>query len=244
MSIVDYLKAKGMDSSIQARKAMYETLIGPGYKTTDNAAQNTELLRFLQEVDAMVANAEMPEFDTSDTGLSGKEVVHAALDVLGMLPFIGTIADTANAGWYVLEGNWADAGLSMASAIPFFGLGAKATKAGKTMKVAAAGVKAGKVGHIACFWAKLTKNATEVWKHHGKFGKFYKQGKGSKALYWTKEVGGKGHGGSFMKAYQKKGNNFVHVMCAVPDGNTFKKLNKHKGDVGKIIPLKQFKRLK
>jgi hypothetical protein len=56
---------------------------------------------------------------------------HAALDVAGLVPVVGEVADLANAGWYAAEGNYTDAALSAAGAIPFVGWGAAAAKGGK-----------------------------------------------------------------------------------------------------------------
>ena len=56
---------------------------------------------------------------------------HAALDVVGLVPVVGEVADLANAAWYLAEGNYADAALSAAGAIPFVGWGAAAAKGAK-----------------------------------------------------------------------------------------------------------------
>ncbi|NUT32694.1 MAG: DNRLRE domain-containing protein [Hamadaea sp.] len=56
---------------------------------------------------------------------------HIALDVVGLVPVVGEVADLANAAWYAAEGNYADAALSAAGAIPFVGWGAAAVKGGK-----------------------------------------------------------------------------------------------------------------
>jgi len=47
---------------------------------------------------------------------------HGALDVLGMIPAVGNIADGINAAWYAAEGDMKNAGLSAAAAIPGLGL--------------------------------------------------------------------------------------------------------------------------
>lgn len=61
------------------------------------------------------------------------DVGHTALDVAGMVPVIGEVADLANAGWYLAEGDKTNAALSAAGAIPFAGnvaTGAKWAKKG------------------------------------------------------------------------------------------------------------------
>lgn len=59
------------------------------------------------------------------------DIGHTALDVAGMVPVIGEAADLANAGWYLAEGDKANAALSAAGAIPFAGNAATAAKWGK-----------------------------------------------------------------------------------------------------------------
>ena len=53
---------------------------------------------------------------------------HGALDVLGMIPAVGNIADGINAAWYAAEGDMKNAGLSAAAAIPGLGLFSGGTK--------------------------------------------------------------------------------------------------------------------
>ncbi len=51
-----------------------------------------------------------------------------ALDVVGMVPGIGTIANVVNAGIHVARGNYLDAGMCMLGAIPFAGTVVKGAK--------------------------------------------------------------------------------------------------------------------
>ncbi|MDQ0908716.1 RHS repeat-associated protein [Streptomyces canus] len=53
---------------------------------------------------------------------------HGALDVAGLVPGLGEPADLLNGVWYTAEGNYIDAGLSYASAIPIAGYGASVAK--------------------------------------------------------------------------------------------------------------------
>ncbi|MDX3246464.1 polymorphic toxin-type HINT domain-containing protein [Streptomyces sp. ME18-1-4] len=53
---------------------------------------------------------------------------HGVLDVAGLVPGFGEPADLLNGLWYTAEGNYIDAGLSFASAIPIAGYGASAAK--------------------------------------------------------------------------------------------------------------------
>ncbi|WP_149824173.1 RHS repeat-associated core domain-containing protein [Streptomyces tailanensis] len=71
------------------------------------------------------------EIDGHLFGLSWSDIGHAALDVVGLIPVVGEVADLANCGWYAAEGEYVDAALSCASAIPFAGYGATAAKAAK-----------------------------------------------------------------------------------------------------------------
>jgi RHS repeat-associated protein len=65
------------------------------------------------------------------------EWLHAALDVAGMVPVIGEIADGANALIYLSEGRYVEAGISAMGMIPVLG------EAGKAGKWIAKGVKQG-----------------------------------------------------------------------------------------------------
>jgi len=56
---------------------------------------------------------------------------HGVLDVVGMIPAAGELADGINALWYTAEGNYEDAALSSAAMIPFAGWAATAGKWGK-----------------------------------------------------------------------------------------------------------------
>jgi RHS repeat-associated protein len=69
------------------------------------------------------------ELDGHLFGMSWSDLGHAALDVVGLVPVVGEVADVANGVWYAAEGNYVDAALSMASAIPFAGYAATGAKA-------------------------------------------------------------------------------------------------------------------
>ncbi|MEU8609253.1 DNRLRE domain-containing protein [Actinoplanes sp. NPDC048791] len=66
-----------------------------------------------------------------DGHFSLSDVGHAALDVAGLVPGVGEVADLANAAWYAAEGDYGNAALSAASAIPFAGYAASAAKGAK-----------------------------------------------------------------------------------------------------------------
>lgn len=66
--------------------------------------------------------------------LSTMDIVHGALDLAGFIPALGAIPDGINASIYVLEGDWANAGLSAVAALPAVGDGIKAASmAGKAV---------------------------------------------------------------------------------------------------------------
>ena len=49
------------------------------------------------------------------------EMGHTALDILGMVPVVGFLFDTANSIWYLTEHDWRNAALSGISLIPVIG---------------------------------------------------------------------------------------------------------------------------
>ena len=66
--------------------------------------------------------------------------VQTGLDVAGLVPGVGEIADGINAGIYYARGDYLNAGLSAAAMIPFAGWAATGTKMGiKGVKAAAKG---------------------------------------------------------------------------------------------------------
>ena len=71
--------------------------------------------------------------------------VHTALDIAGLVPGIGNVADGVNAGLHAARGNWKDAALSAASMIPGAGQAATAAriakKSGKAIKGATKAIK-------------------------------------------------------------------------------------------------------
>ena len=87
------------------------------------------------------------------TEVSAMDAIHLGLDVAGMVPGIGAVADLTNAGLYAAKGQKGMAALSLAAAIPGAGLAAGATKIAKGVsklgKTAAASKTAAKVGSAA-----------------------------------------------------------------------------------------------
>jgi hypothetical protein len=61
----------------------------------------------------------------------GSDALHTALDVVGMIPAVGEVADGANALVYLAEGDKVSAALSAAAMLPVGGQAATAGKWGK-----------------------------------------------------------------------------------------------------------------
>ncbi len=71
------------------------------------------------------------------------DTIHTTLDAVGFLPYIGAVADLANAGLYAARGDWSNAALSGVAAVP--GIGDAVGLAGKGAKAASKFIpKAGK----------------------------------------------------------------------------------------------------
>lgn len=68
------------------------------------------------------------EIDGHLFGMSWSDIGHLALDVVGLVPVVGEAADLANAAWYAAEGDYVNAALSAASAVPFAGYAATGAK--------------------------------------------------------------------------------------------------------------------
>ncbi len=89
----------------------------------------------LVDLDALKAQAEAEEKKSWWDSASGW--VHGALDIAGLIPGFGEIADGLNAGIYLAEGDYLNAGLSAAAMIPFAGWAATggklANKVGKAV---------------------------------------------------------------------------------------------------------------
>ncbi|CAI8844983.1 Novel toxin 15 [Pseudomonas sp. IT-P2] len=99
------------------------------------------------EVPASQANPPI-EAETEEEGISGEQIldgIQLGLDVVGLIPVFGEIADLANAGVSAARGDYVGAGLSLLSAIPFVGYAGTAGKATRYgAKMAETSGKAGK----------------------------------------------------------------------------------------------------
>jgi hypothetical protein len=87
--------------------------------------------------------------------LKGIDALHLGLDVAGMVPVVGNVADLANAALYHSRGKSGMAALSAAAAIPGLGLAAGAAKLGsKAKRVASAAATSGAGKQVAKAAAK------------------------------------------------------------------------------------------
>ena len=92
-----------------------------------------------------VTDAELAGEHDSGGGLISK-IGHGVLDVAGLVPGVGEVADLANAAWYSAEGDYTMAALSAAAAIPFAGqYRAKAAIKGAARKLTEAVVEGSRV---------------------------------------------------------------------------------------------------
>ena len=107
------------------------------------------------------------------------DAVQGALDIAGLAPGVGILADLTNAGISVARGNYTDAALSMAAAVPVIGTAAGAGKlANRLNKVAKRAARASKGATRTSKKALPTLDATG--KVHGALPKAKDLGRYSK----------------------------------------------------------------
>jgi hypothetical protein len=82
-------------------------------------------------VPAPAANPPVQPQTPAEAGTGSKilDGLQVGLDVVGLVPAVGELADLGNAAISALRGDWVGAGLSLAAAIPFAGWGATGAKA-------------------------------------------------------------------------------------------------------------------
>jgi len=71
--------------------------------------------------DDAVAAAKQVSLPLSDPNGLTSQLGHTALDVIGLVPVVGSVAEGVNAGLYAAQGDYADAALSGAAALPVVG---------------------------------------------------------------------------------------------------------------------------
>tara|TARA_R110002012_G_scaffold314655_1_gene527604 strand:- start:112 stop:1026 length:915 start_codon:yes stop_codon:yes gene_type:complete len=103
-----------------------------GYTQKNNPFQKRGPLKMIggkkseKKIDPEEKPIKDEKWTASDTG-------HLALDLMGMVPLVGEVADGLNASWYAKEGKYGDAALSGAAMIPGAGWAAGGTKLAKHM---------------------------------------------------------------------------------------------------------------
>jgi hypothetical protein len=98
-----------------------------GWESVKHAAGDVEQASETAWNDA-VAAAKQAGRQLSDPNSLTSQLGHTALDTIGMVPLGGSVAEAANAGWYAAQGDYANAALSGASAIPVIGDAADAAR--------------------------------------------------------------------------------------------------------------------
>ena len=89
--------------------------------------------------------------------------LHGALAVVGMIPAVGTVAGSLDTACYVIEGNWAMAGLSAAVMIPIFGTAVSVAKGTAKIPVSAAKRVAAQLGSPRAGSHAVGSNARMGW---------------------------------------------------------------------------------
>jgi Domain of unknown function (DUF4157) len=74
------------------------------------------------------------------------EILHTALDLAGLIPALGVVPDAINAGIYLIEGDWVNAGISAVSIIPIFGDAATVVRVGRRTIVKVEGEAVERIG--------------------------------------------------------------------------------------------------
>ncbi|MBK4991364.1 DNA/RNA non-specific endonuclease [Pseudomonas sp. S36] len=114
---------------------------------------------------AKAANDANPEVESESPaeGLTGDEIldgIQLGLDIFGLIPVVGEIADVANAGISLARGDYAGAALSLLSAIPLVGYAGTAGKVVRHTAKATAEASAKTAKEIAERSAKETAERT------------------------------------------------------------------------------------
>jgi hypothetical protein len=104
----------------------------------------------------------MKDAEQAAKHMSLSDLGHTALDVASFVPGLGTVTGLVNAGWYAAEGDWGNAALSAATAIPIAGDFVDAAKVGKDAITIGKDVEtAVKLGEDA---AKATEDGAKIAK--------------------------------------------------------------------------------
>jgi len=102
------------------------------------AAMTESRENFLTECDKLEEGVDVLQEGTM------AEMGHLGLDLLGLVPGVGSMADGLNAAWYAKEGRPTMAAMSALAAVPGVGMAAGAGKIGKSLTTLFRSMKAGK----------------------------------------------------------------------------------------------------
>lgn len=97
----------------------------------DSEASNSGLIQLQLYFSTKCAVLRYNHPDWSDTKIyweASKDIVHITLDVFGMIPVVGEVADLTNGVLYLIEGDGVNATLSFAATVPIVGWGATTGK--------------------------------------------------------------------------------------------------------------------
>ena len=126
------------------------------------------------------------------------DLLHEGLADAGLVPALGAVPDLINAGIYVIQGEWKEAGFSAAMALPFLGDGFYAAKVGDKIVIKADEAAVKRLGRDGI--AKAMKEAKAEVKTAEKVGGKATEKAGGKA---TEKAGGKATEKAAGKATEK-----------------------------------------
>jgi RHS repeat-associated protein len=142
-----HLRARQYDPSIGRFLTRDPAGVGHSYAYADNMPTvfgDPSGLVFGPLGDWLRGHSRERELVSSVTEKAGSAVAahgHTALDVGGLAPFLGEVFDLINCGWYGVEGDELNAGLSCGSAIPFAGYATTSVKFGRKFNSALVAAK-------------------------------------------------------------------------------------------------------
>jgi len=120
--IMEIASDMGQQAVLEVNMARYSTnstFAEPDLPDASNTTNTPELTT--DEID--------PNGDRFNSG--GGMTIHDVLDVIGLIPVLGELADLTNASLYADKGDYTNAAISTVAAVPFAGYVASATKLAK-----------------------------------------------------------------------------------------------------------------
>ncbi|HLL69342.1 MAG TPA: polymorphic toxin type 30 domain-containing protein [Micromonosporaceae bacterium] len=164
-------------ATIAANEARYALLGNPLFGALGSALRDvfaTQIATFLRDMVMEKAAAlaagtagappepppPPPPREGEDDGWSWRDIGHTALDVIGLIPVAGELADAGNALWYASEGDMLNAGLSAAAMVPIAGWVATGGKLG--YRAVNDGLQLKPVDSLGSAWTWLKNRPWEV----------------------------------------------------------------------------------